>query len=102
VNTGRKVRQEYWPPRIVFNLYSVYLTKEALEEFGNFKTRQVIRSVKYAHELVLQAKEEMALQSMTDRLNKVGRRYGMEMNYGDSTLNYTVNRNNNLFLAAEI
>jgi hypothetical protein len=47
---------------------------------GDFKIGQVIRSVKYADGLVLLAKEETALQCRIDRLNYVGRCYGMEMN----------------------
>jgi hypothetical protein len=56
-------------------------TKEALEGFGDFKIGgQVIRTVKYADDLVLLAKEETVLQSMIDRLIEIGRRYGMQMN----------------------
>jgi hypothetical protein len=65
---------------ILFNLYRQYLTKEALEGFGDFKIRQVIRTVKYADGLVLLAKEETVLQGIIDRLIEIGRRYGMEMN----------------------
>jgi hypothetical protein len=36
--------------------------------------------VKYADDLVVLAKEETVLQGMVDRLNKIGRRYGMGMN----------------------
>jgi len=40
-----------------------YLTKKALEGFGDFKGRgQVICTTKYADDLVLLAKEEMVLQ----------------------------------------
>jgi len=47
---------------IPFNLYSDYLTKEALEGFGDFKiTGQVICTVKYADDFVLLAKEEAVL-----------------------------------------
>ena len=41
---------------------------------------QVSRTVKYADDLVLLAKEETALQCMFDRLTETGRRYGLEMN----------------------
>jgi hypothetical protein len=52
---------------ILFNLYSEYLTKEALEGFGDFKIAgQVIRTVKYADDLVLLAREETVLQGMTE------------------------------------
>jgi hypothetical protein len=62
-------------------LYSEYLTKEALEGFGDFTIGgQVIRTVKYADDFVLLAKEETVLQGMVDRIIEIGRRYGMEMN----------------------
>ena len=54
---------------------------EALEGFGDFKIGGlVIRTVKYADELVLLAKEETVLQGMINRLIEIGRRYGMETN----------------------
>ena len=65
----------------LFNLYSEYVTKEALKEFGDFKIGgHVIRTVKYADGLVLQAREEKVLPGMVDRLSEIGRRHGMEMN----------------------
>jgi hypothetical protein len=63
------------------HLYSEYLTKKALEGFGDFKIGgQIIQTVKYADCLVLLAKEEKVLQDMIDKLNEIGRCYGMEMN----------------------
>jgi hypothetical protein len=77
VKIGRGVRQGCCLSPILFNLYSEYLTKEALEWFGDFKIRgQVICTVKYADDLVLLAREE----NMVDRLIEIGRRCGMEMN----------------------
>jgi hypothetical protein len=38
--------------------------------------------VKYADDLVLQAKEETVLQGMSDRLIEIGRRCGMGRNVG--------------------
>jgi len=38
--------------------------------------------LKYAHGLVLMAREETVLQGIIDRLIEVGRCYGMEMNAG--------------------
>jgi hypothetical protein len=46
--------------------------KEALEGFGDFKTRHVIRTVKHAYGLVLLAKEEAVLLGMSDRMNVGG------------------------------
>jgi hypothetical protein len=74
VKTGRGVRQGCCLSPILFNLYSKYLTKEALERFEDFKiVRQVIRTVKYADDLVLLAREENVLQGMVYRLIEIGR-----------------------------
>jgi hypothetical protein len=62
VKTGRGVGQGCCLSPILFNVYSEYLTKEALQEVGDFKIGQVIRTVKYADDLVLLAKEETVLQ----------------------------------------
>ena len=73
---------------ILFNLYSEYLTKEALEGVGDFKVGgQIIHTVKYADDLVLLAKEEKVLQDMIDKLIETGRCYGMEMNGGKNKSN---------------
>jgi hypothetical protein len=51
----------------LFNLYSICLTKETLEGFGDFEIGgQIIHTVKYADELVLLAEEERVLQDMID------------------------------------
>ena len=48
---------------------------------GDFKIgAQIIHTVKYADGLVLVAKEEKVLQDMIDKLIKIGRCYGIEMN----------------------
>jgi hypothetical protein len=54
---------------------------EALEGFGDFQIRgQVIRTVKYAYDVMLLAKEETVLQGMIDRLIEIGRCYRLDMN----------------------
>ena len=59
---------------ILFNLYSKYLTKEALVGFGYSKIRgEAIRSVKYTEYLLLLAKKETVLWGVIDRLTEIRR-----------------------------
>ena len=57
---------------ISFKLYSEYLNENALGRFGDFKKRQLLRTVKHADGLVLLAKEETVLQGVFDRLIEIG------------------------------
>jgi ABC-type iron transport system FetAB ATPase subunit len=69
---GRVVRQGCCSSLILFNLYSEYLIKEAVEGVGGFKiSAQLIRTVKYAGDLVLLAEEETVLQRMRYKLFEV-------------------------------
>jgi hypothetical protein len=56
VETGREARQECSLSPILFNFYSKYLIKEALESFENFKLGQVICTVKCADDYWLRKK----------------------------------------------
>jgi hypothetical protein len=56
-------------------MVSLKIEIKGYNEYG-----QVIRTVKYADDLVLLAREEKVLQGMIDRLSETERRYGMEMN----------------------
>ena len=81
MKTGREVSQGCCLLPILFNFYSEYLTKEALEGFGDFKIGgQVICNLKYTDNLVLLAKEAAVLQGMFQGLIDIGRCCGMEMN----------------------
>jgi hypothetical protein len=80
VKIGRVVEQGCCFSPILINLYSKYLTKEALEGFGDFLIRELlILTGKYADDLALLAKEEAMPQGMFERLNETGICYGMEM-----------------------
>ena len=64
--------------RFLFNSYSEYLTSEAVHGFEDFKIRgQLIRTVKYADDLVLLAKKETLLQGISDIPTEIEIYYGM-------------------------
>ena len=70
--TGRRVRQRSCLSPVLFNLCSECLTKEALDGSGDFIIGgQIIKTVKYADDLVLMTKEEKVLQGMIDKLTEV-------------------------------
>jgi hypothetical protein len=64
-----------------FNLYSEYVTQEALGGLGDFRVgMHIINTVRYAGDLVLLAKDETVLHIMIDKLIEVGRGYDMQIN----------------------
>jgi ABC-type hemin transport system ATPase subunit len=74
------VRQGCYLSLILFNLYSKYLAKAAVEGFGGFQIGgQIICTMKYADDLVLLATGEMVAKGMFEKLIEIGRCYGIEM-----------------------
>jgi hypothetical protein len=71
VKIGRGVTPECFLSPFLFNFYSEYLTKEALEGFGGFKT-EVIRAIKIQMTLCYWLRKT--------RLIKIGGCHGMGMN----------------------
>jgi hypothetical protein len=66
--------------RTEIGIRSEYLNKETIQGFAASKTEEdvgLIRTVKYADDLVLLAKEETVLVGVIDRLIEFGRCYGM-------------------------
>jgi hypothetical protein len=80
VKIGRWFREGCCLSPILLNYYSEYLTKESLEGLRSFNIVQIIRTVKYADELLLLTKEETLLHGVTDRRIEIDRCCGMEMN----------------------
>jgi hypothetical protein len=69
------------------HLFQEYHTEKALEGFRDIKIEgQIIRTAKYADDLVLLAKEEAVLHNMIERLTETGTCYRMEMNEGKTNV----------------
>jgi hypothetical protein len=55
------------------SFYSEHLTKEGLEEFGDFKIGgYLLCTAKYAGDFGLMGKKETMIQDMSDRLTEIG------------------------------
>jgi ABC-type iron transport system FetAB ATPase subunit len=59
--------------QILINVQSDFFTTELCEMSGDVKIGQVIRTLKYANDVVLLAKETAMLQGVTARLTEFGR-----------------------------
>jgi hypothetical protein len=81
VKIGRGVvRQGCYLSLILFNFYSKYLAKAAIEGFGDFQIGgQIICTMKYTAELVLLARGKMVAKGMIENLIEIGRCYGIKM-----------------------
>ena len=78
-----EVKQGFYLPPILFNLYEQPVASETLEGSGDFRIgNQVLGAVKYADDLVVRTTEEPVFQIMIDRPVEIGRYDGIEINVG--------------------
>ena len=80
-HNGRDVRQGCILSPYLFNLYTEWIMREALEENDGVSiggTR--ISNLLYADDTVLIAEDAVKLQSMVDRISSISKQYGLVMN----------------------
>ena len=81
VKVERGVRQGCIISPLLFNLYSEFMMKEAMEGVEGISFGGVnITDLRYADDAVLVADKRKKLQHMIDRLNETCKAYGMEIN----------------------
>src|SRR5437867_2471892 len=81
VDVERSVRQGCVISSILFNLYSEFMIKEAMENVEGIKFNGIhITDLRCADDAVLVADKRKKMQKMIDRLNKTCKAYGMEIN----------------------
>ncbi len=66
---------------MLFNLYSEFMIKEAMENIEGLKFNGTnVTDFRYADDAILVADKRNKLQTMIDRLNQSCKEYGMEIN----------------------
>src|SRR6267154_231547 len=81
VRVERGVRQGCVISPFLFNLYSEFMIKEAMENVEGIKFNEVnITDLRYADDAVLVADKRKKMKNMINRLNKTCKEYGMKIN----------------------
>ena len=81
VRVERGVRQGCVISPLLFNLYSEFMIKEAMENVEGIKFNGInITDLRYADDAVLVADKRKKMQIMIDRLSRACKEYGMEIN----------------------
>ena len=77
----REVRQDCVISPLLFNLYSEFMMKEALENEEGIKFNEVdVTDLRYADDAVLVADKRKNMQKMIDRLNETCKAHEMKIN----------------------
>ena len=81
VEIRRGIRQGCILSPILFNLYSEFLIREAIEEEKGVKVNGInINNIRFADDTALVAEEEKDLQKLINKITETCRQYGMALN----------------------
>lgn len=98
VNFLRGIKQGCILSPVLFNLYSEYIFREALQnmdEHGIILNGERINNIRYADDTVIFTDSISSLQALMDNVTRVSREYGLEIN-AQKTKFMVINKSNNI------